>query len=282
MTLKRPVTVAQALRWPGAAKRRQSFCARMGGMREKLTGKEAASDPESPINRALAAWDCDDSRLLDKRHVSKGIRPMKITTKMVGSEARKNPARKTAARKDDPFPSPLENYGPRKGLEGPFLMRNNRVVYYDPAEGAYYDPTTDFYLSREEAAGLHSNPAARKWLVVPRIGKHYIVGSFSTEQGAKDYMQTLNAPWNYKVKRAAAERPARKVARNPVKYRDIAKGVEASRVQYAVHWPDRPSYHAMAYFTKKSDAVEVAEEASNRVGKPIAVSRVQIHFGPIK
>jgi hypothetical protein len=76
--------------------------------------------------------------------------------------------------------------------------------------------------------------------------------------------------------------PAQKPASNPVKYRDIAKGVGASRVQYAVHWPDRLSYHAMAYFTKKSDAVEVAEETSNRVGKPVAVSRVQIHFGPMK
>ena len=41
-------------------------------------------------------------------------------------------------------------YGPRKGLEGPFNF-SGRVLYYDPLEGAYYDPTTDFYLSQEEA-----------------------------------------------------------------------------------------------------------------------------------
>jgi len=91
MSLKRPVTLAQARRWPGAAQRRESFCARMGGMRRKLTGPEAASDPDSPINRALAAWDCDKPALLEKSHVSKGVRPMKITPAMVGSEARKNP-----------------------------------------------------------------------------------------------------------------------------------------------------------------------------------------------
>lgn len=66
---------------------------------------------------------------------------------------------------------------------------------------------------------------------------------------------------------------------NPVKNRDLAKGVAESRVAYAVHWPDRPYYHAMAYYTKKADAVEVAREVSNRYGKPVAVTRAQINFG---
>ena len=43
-----------------------------------------------------------------------------------------------------------EGYGPREGLEGPFNF-DGRVVYYDPAEGKYWDPKTDFYLSHEEA-----------------------------------------------------------------------------------------------------------------------------------
>lgn len=93
MPLKRPVTVAQARRWPAAAKRRESFCARMGGMRELLTGERAARDPASPINRALAAWDCDEPELLKREHVSKGIR-MKVTASKVGSEAKRAPARK--------------------------------------------------------------------------------------------------------------------------------------------------------------------------------------------
>lgn len=40
-------------------------------------------------------------------------------------------------------------YGPRKGLEGPFNF-SGRVLYYDPIEGAYYDPTTDFYVEQSE------------------------------------------------------------------------------------------------------------------------------------
>ena len=88
MPLKRPVTLPQARRWPAAAARRESFCARMGGMRERLTGERAARDPASPINRALAAWDCDEAELLQRKHVSKGIR-MKVTSSKVGSESRK-------------------------------------------------------------------------------------------------------------------------------------------------------------------------------------------------
>ena len=40
-------------------------------------------------------------------------------------------------------------YGSRKGLEGPFNF-SGRVLYYDNAEGAYYDPTTDFYMEQDE------------------------------------------------------------------------------------------------------------------------------------
>lgn len=36
-------------------------------------------------------------------------------------------------------------------LEGPFRMRSGRVVYYDPAEGKYYDLRSDMYLSDEES-----------------------------------------------------------------------------------------------------------------------------------
>jgi len=39
---------------------------------------------------------------------------------------------------------------PRKGLEGPFYYANGRVLYYDPKVGDYWDPTTDFYVPREE------------------------------------------------------------------------------------------------------------------------------------
>lgn len=41
-----------------AAKRRKSFCARMGGMKKRLTSSETAKDPDSRINKALRKWNC--------------------------------------------------------------------------------------------------------------------------------------------------------------------------------------------------------------------------------
>ena len=38
--------------------RRKSFCARMSGMKKKLTSKKTANDPDSRINKSLRAWNC--------------------------------------------------------------------------------------------------------------------------------------------------------------------------------------------------------------------------------
>lgn len=48
-----------------------------------------------------------------------------------------------------------QEYGPRKGLEGPFHYANGRVLYYDTKEGQYWDPRTDFYVDQEEMNLLH-------------------------------------------------------------------------------------------------------------------------------
>jgi|TARA_B100001094_G_C17975163_1_gene692415 hypothetical protein len=39
-------------------KRRKSFCARMKGMKKKLTSAKTARDPDSRINKSLRAWNC--------------------------------------------------------------------------------------------------------------------------------------------------------------------------------------------------------------------------------
>ena len=40
------------------AARRKSFCARMRGMKRKLTSAKTARDPNSRINKSLRAWNC--------------------------------------------------------------------------------------------------------------------------------------------------------------------------------------------------------------------------------
>jgi hypothetical protein len=41
-----------------ASKRRKSFCARMTGMKRRLTSAKTARDPNSRINKSLRKWNC--------------------------------------------------------------------------------------------------------------------------------------------------------------------------------------------------------------------------------
>ncbi len=43
----------------------------------------------------------------------------------------------------------MQGFEARKGLEGPFNF-GGRILYYDPKEGKYWDPRTDFYVSHDE------------------------------------------------------------------------------------------------------------------------------------
>jgi hypothetical protein len=52
-------------------------------------------------------------------------------------------------------PDACAGYGPRKGLEGPFSF-SGRVLYYDPHEGQYWDPRTDFYVGPAEMNLIHN------------------------------------------------------------------------------------------------------------------------------
>lgn len=38
--------------------RRASFCARMSGLKKKLTSSKTANDPNSRVNKSLKAWNC--------------------------------------------------------------------------------------------------------------------------------------------------------------------------------------------------------------------------------
>jgi hypothetical protein len=58
--LKAPVTTKPSKLKKGSKSynRRKSFCARMGGMKKRLTGAKTANDPDSRINKALRKWNC--------------------------------------------------------------------------------------------------------------------------------------------------------------------------------------------------------------------------------
>ena len=46
---------------PEGGKRKEAFCARMKGMKSKLTSEKTANDPDSRINKSLEKWKCDDN-----------------------------------------------------------------------------------------------------------------------------------------------------------------------------------------------------------------------------
>lgn len=54
-------------------------------------------------------------------------------------------------------PVDADRYGELPGLEGPFRLRNGKVVYYDPNQGKYYDRDKDMYMSHDEYDS-HANP----------------------------------------------------------------------------------------------------------------------------
>lgn len=89
-------------------------------------------------------------------------------------------------------------------------------------------------------------------------------------------------PQRQAVAVALSEQRAGKVKRNPakVKYRNLATDLKGDqRVGYSVHLASQPGHNAIAWFSKKADAVKVAQEAADRTGKDLAVSRVQNYFG---
>ena len=43
---------------PEGGPRKKSFCARMSGMKKKLTSAKTANDPNSRINKSLRKWNC--------------------------------------------------------------------------------------------------------------------------------------------------------------------------------------------------------------------------------
>ena len=43
---------------PEGGPRKKSFCARMSGMKKKLTSSKTANDPDSRINKSLRKWKC--------------------------------------------------------------------------------------------------------------------------------------------------------------------------------------------------------------------------------
>jgi len=92
---------------PEGGSRKKSFCARMGGMKKKLTSKKTANDPDSRINKSLRKWKCNEEDkafnfVLDKikKEVGKGGYVSKDNPRKPQSAADKAKARAHQAKVD--------------------------------------------------------------------------------------------------------------------------------------------------------------------------------------
>jgi len=62
---------------PEGGSRKKSFCARMGGMKKKLTSSKTANDPDSRINKALRKWKCREEVELDEGGMARQVKHSK-------------------------------------------------------------------------------------------------------------------------------------------------------------------------------------------------------------
>jgi len=100
-----------------------------------------------------------------------------------------------------------DRYEARSGLEGPFQTRAGKVVYYDPKEGAYYDPDSDIYLTYDEWKALDetSGGAARPPLP-PHLAK---------------FIDPLTGDWTPDAKRRLGIAGQERVQTMPSRARDV-------------------------------------------------------------
>ena len=70
-----------------SAKRRKSFCARMKGMKKRLTSAKTARDPDSRINKSLRKWNCsfepEHGEVISEGKVAKMIKSLRRKTKVL-------------------------------------------------------------------------------------------------------------------------------------------------------------------------------------------------------
>lgn len=99
------------------AARRKSFCARMKGMKAKLTSSETANDPDSRINKSLRVWNChsDGGAVDNALRLAKGgdvwdkPRPKSLGESNALSKSQKKSAKASAKAAGRPYPNLVDN-----------------------------------------------------------------------------------------------------------------------------------------------------------------------------
>ena len=91
---------------PEGGSRKKSFCARMGGMKKKLTSAKTANDPDSRINKALRKWKCNETVAGGVPLTPQELEIQKKMSKLNVRLARKRNQQMSKAKVDDTESSP--------------------------------------------------------------------------------------------------------------------------------------------------------------------------------
>ena len=226
-----------------------------------IRNKRKANPTMRPIIKAATnirelAYDLENISQDDKKQIGKDeqksarddVRKLKALIKKFGTTTQRktNPAKKTVSQKV------------------------SQLVH----EGYPQRQAVAVALSEQRAGKVKRNPM-HQYTVLHR-GTANVAGQV-TASGPQDAKQKVAAKLGIPT---LAYLVAKKTNPANVKYRNLATDLKGDqRVGYSVHLASQPGHNAIAWFSKKADAVKVAQEAADRTGKDLAVSRVQNYFG---
>ena len=116
-----------------------------------------------------------------------------------------------------------ERYQSRSGLEGPFSTRSGKVVYYDKAEGKYYDPDTDMYIEYDDWKAMNDPSVEEEYSqdVLSKMNKinrdyHTKNPHMTSLTGGRQVVSVSNGARATKVKPMNAPEPVTKKSVDPV------------------------------------------------------------------
>jgi len=142
---------------PEGGSRRDSFCARMKGMKAKLTSSETANDPDSRINKSLRKWNCADGGAVDPydsvQQAAKGgpiwdrPRPKKLGKSEPLSPKQKASAKAAAKAAGRPYPNLIDNMRAARADGGPVDDRAHEFVQEQLRSG---EPQVPQYVAEND------------------------------------------------------------------------------------------------------------------------------------
>lgn len=156
------------------AKRRKSFCSRMSGMKKAHASAETKRDPDSPINKALRRWNCEDVEHLEQA----------LAEATFGTEP-KRPARPGSRPARGHTESHRYSTGPVEAHGYAYNKRDQRIMFTKDFNS---EQEAKEWARRNRATIIEINPKAQETnlpeISKPALGRYIKAASKDIEQRA--------------------------------------------------------------------------------------------------